>query len=172
MAGARLPSAATTLTWQRGAAFVAQSRNLVVVRWTGVPTGEQLAALARAHRAATACGGDVLLVNEVALLSGPPRVETDARAQMLALIGECRDRTRAVAHVIEIPGVVGLAVRTFLRAIESAAGKGRTRTRTFDRMESAASWLAAVDAGAAWSDDQIFAIWRGLVRGAAPTLAA
>jgi hypothetical protein len=155
---------APTLVWQRDAALVAYARNLVVVRWTGVPRTPQLAALARAHHAAAASGADVLIVNDVADVLGSPQVDRAARAQMLDLVTERRDRTRAVAHVVEVPGPIGVAVRTFLRAIEVAAGNGRASTRTFERLEPAAAWLAAIDPDQGWTEDEIERVWRALVR--------
>lgn len=93
-----------TILHRQGDAFVAVSRNLVVVRWTSIPTGDQLAALAHAHRLATGTGAEVLLVNHVARIARPPSVGGELYTRILELVRACDGPTRAVAHVIEVPG--------------------------------------------------------------------
>lgn len=116
-----------------------------MVRWTGVPTAGQLQALNAAHRAARATGREVLLINDVMQLAGSVRVEAGVHAHMIDLVTEGRAHTRAVAHVVEVPGAFGAAVRTFLRGLERVAGDERTSTRTFERVEGAAAWLSGID---------------------------
>ncbi len=153
-----MSSPAVTVEWRVGDAFVARWRNVVAVRWVGVPGVEQLEALARAHGAASALGARVLLVNDVLRLDGSTKVEPHVHRAMLALIARGRGRTSAVAHVIEVPGPAGSAVRAFLIALEKLSGQGSTRTATFAKPELAARWLSTFDVGA--SGAQLEAAWR------------
>lgn len=166
------PSAGgVTIVWRRGDAFVARSGHLVGVRWTGVPEREQLAALAEAHADARRTGRSVLLVDDVlALRGGATRVDPRTYERMIALVQEARAQTRAVAHVIEVPGLIGAAVRTFLTTLERVAGDGRTATAAFDTPEAAAAWLARVDG--AVSPRGITAAWRAMERAVAAPIAA
>jgi hypothetical protein len=170
MVGSRHDAAPVTV-WRRGEALVAHHGDLVGVRWTGIPTSEQIAALAAAHRAARAAGGDVLVINHVAALVGSVRVDARVHAHVIDLVTEARDSTRAVAHVVGLPGPVGAAVRTFLRALEHTAGNGRTSTRTFELVDPAASWLATLDPSAARAET-IESRWRAMTGAVAPALAA
>ncbi len=159
-----------TVVWRKGGAFVAYHQNLVGVRWTGVPSSEQLAALGEAHDAATARGEGVLLVNDVAQLTGATRIDPGAHAQMRQLVERGRAHTRAVAHVIEVPGPVGGVVRAFLGALERIGGRGGTRTACFDRVDAAATWLSRVNGGV--GDAEIASTWRAMERAVARSLAA
>jgi hypothetical protein len=154
-------SPAVTVEWRVGDAFVARWRNVVAVRWVGVPGVEQLEALARAHASASEAGERVVLFNDVLRLDGSTRVEAHVHRAMLALIARARGRTSAVAHVIEVPGPAGSAVRAFLLALETLSGHGSTRTATFARPELAARWLSTFDVGA--SAAQLEAAWRQMV---------
>lgn len=156
-----------TLVWRRGDAFVAYEGELVGVRWTGVPGSEQLRALADAQAAASAWGHDVLLVNDVLRVTGSTRVEPRVQAEMRRLIERARSSTRAVAHVIEVPGPIGGFVRAFLNALEQVAGAGRTSTRAFARPEEAAAWLSGLGGGAP-SAAQLVSRWRAMIDAAAP----
>lgn len=130
-----------SIHWASGESFVAHDRHVVGVRWTGVPGAAQLAALAEAHRAACAWSRAVVVLNDVYRFQGSSVVDPRAYAQMIALIEQCRSRTRAVAHVVEVPGPIGGAVRGFLRGLERVTGRGDTRIATFDEPWSAASFL-------------------------------
>lgn len=156
----------TTLVWKRDAAFVAVCRNLVAVRWTGVPGREQLVALAHAHRAARERGEDVLLLNDVYCLTGTTRVEGRAYDQMVELVERCRDQTRAVAHVVEIPGAAGAVTRAFLGTLERIAGNGHARTATFETADAGAAWLARVGGA------DIVSRWRAMQGAAETSMAA
>lgn len=135
--------------------------NVLGVRWVGVPGVEQLEALARAHAAASETGARVGLFNDVARLDGSTKVEAHVHRAMLALIARCHGRTSAVAHVIEVPGAAGAAVRAFLVALEHVAPHGSTRTATFARPELAARWLSTFDVGATGA--ALEAAWHAMV---------
>jgi hypothetical protein len=147
--------------WRVGEGFVARWRNVVAVRWIGVPRVEQLEALARAHAAASEAREQVVLLNDVLRLDGSTKVDAHAHRAMLALIARARGRTSAVAHVIEVPGGPGSAVRAFLLALEMLSGHGRTCTATFTRPDLAARWLATFAGGV--SGAQLDAAWRAMV---------
>lgn len=127
--------------WRRGRALVARWGHVVFVRWTGVPTSAQLGALTAAHARASAHGA-VLLVNAISAMEGRPVVDPEIHAAIVALIRACRGRTRAVAHLVEIAGPVGLAVRAFLHSLERLAESPATKVSCFDRIEPLARWLS------------------------------
>ena len=169
-AGANDVSPAVTVVWRRGDAFVAHAGHVVGVRWIGVPTVEQLVALSDAHRAASATGRDVLLVNDVVRLTGSTRVDPRIHERMRRLVEQARDRTAAVAHVIEVPGPAGAIVRAFLTALEQLAGNGRTRTASFESTDDAGRWLTRITPTAPQID--VAWAWREMARAAASSLAA
>ncbi|MFO0683183.1 MAG: hypothetical protein U0234_14090 [Sandaracinus sp.] len=155
--------------WRRGRALVARWGSVVFVRWTGVPTSAQLGALAAAHaRAATL--GPVALVNAISAMEGRPVVEPEIHAAIVGLIRTCRGRTRAVAHLVELGGPVGLAVRAFLGSLERIAESPSTKVASFDRIEPLARWLATgptrIDAAA------LLDAWRAMERSPSAQLAA
>lgn len=152
----------TTVLWRREEAFVAQHGRVVGVRWTGVPRKEQLAALARAHRLARE-HGDVVVINDVRRVDGPTCVDVGIRAEMIALIETCHAQTRAVAHVIEIPGLVGDVVRAFLEMLARIGGRTRTSVAAFEDLDAAARWLHA-EGGDACDAARIRSIWRSMER--------
>lgn len=131
----------TQVIWQRDDALVGVAHDLVVVRWTGVPTSPQLAALGAAHDVASRVTHRVRLLDVIAGLQGPTHVDARLHTEIVALITRCRGRTHAVAHAVEVPGAPGAIVRAFLGALERVAGDGRTRVATFDASERAAAWL-------------------------------
>ena len=151
------------IVWSQGDAFVAWARGVVGVRWTGVPGVAQLEALARAHADASAGGESVVLFNDVLRLDGSTKVEANVHRAMLALIERGRGRTGAVAHVIEVPGTTGAAVRAFLIALEHLSGPSSTRTATFSRPELAARWLATF--GERTPGAYLEAVWNEMARG-------
>jgi hypothetical protein len=161
---------APRIVWQRGGAFVGVEGDLVAVRWTGVPSGEQLAALEQAHARACVGGRGAVLLDVIGSLDAPPRVDHDLHARIVALIERCRGRTRAVAHAVELGGAPGAVVRAFLVALERVAGDGRTRVATFAHAEHAAAWLARArpDLGA----HDAVATWRAMQQGREVSLAA
>jgi hypothetical protein len=157
-----ISSPAVSVVWRDGDAFVARWRNVVGVRWIGVPGVRQLEALARAHDAASEGGERVVLFNDVFRLDGSTRVEPHVHRAMLALIARGRGHTSAVAHVIEVPGPAGPAVRAFLTALEALSGQGSTRTATFARPELAARWLATFEPGTTGA--QLEAAWQAMAQ--------
>lgn len=165
------PAAATIVEWRRGRSLVARQGSVVLVRWTGVPSAAQLAALASAHRRAS-LHGEVVLVDVIASMEGRPVVERAIHDALLGLIRECRGRTCAVAHLVELRGPIGLAVRTFLGSLERVAESPRTKVATFDRIEPLARWLAALPAGAAVDPGALARAWSVLGREPSRQLAA
>lgn len=161
----RSPSpAGPTLVWSAGEAFVAYDHGLVGTRWTGVPGTEQLTALVEAHRAARTLGGEVVVINDILRVTGPTALRPRAYDQMVRLIQECRGSTPAVAHIIEVPGPIGAAVRSFLDGVERVVGTAETRTRTFSEAYGAASWLSSVSGGDTSRADELTASWRAMKR--------
>lgn len=154
-----------TMQWARGEALVAHHEDVVVVRWVGVPSTEQLVALGEAHRAAGERSGDVYVVSVVMRVLGSTSVEPAVYDEMLRLITRRRGCTRAVAHVIEVPSPVGSAVRAFLTTLERIAGTGSTRTATFHDVASAASWIATLR-GDPTRGARFVAAWRAMQQAA------
>lgn len=165
--GRSTSSSAPTLVWAAGDAFVAYDHGLVGTRWTGVPGSEQLTALVDAHRAARTHTGEVLVVNDILRITGPTALRPRAYDQMVRLIEESRGSTRAVAHVVEVPGPIGAAVRAFLDGVERVVGTAETRTRTFSEPDRAASWLSGVSRHGASRAPELTASWRAMQRLAA-----
>lgn len=149
-----------TVTWQKEGALVAIDRNVVVARWTSVPTSDQLDALAATHAwARRTHPRGVGLISSVSEVRGACRVDSKTQAQMMRLIHDCTRSTRAVAHVIEIRGVVGVAVRTFLHMLERLSD-GTTATRAFANIDDASTWLAALLDGERWSAQELAGRYR------------
>lgn len=165
------PAPTLTWWWRRGDALVAQLGSVVVVRWVGVPTVEQLDALADAHDAACRRPEDVVLVDHVLRIEGSVRVEAGLYDRLCRLVETGRARTSAVAHVIEVPGAIGAVVRGFLRGVEHVAGDGRTRTATFDGVDPALAWLLATAPSESRSRE-LSSVRRALSLADAPSLAA
>jgi hypothetical protein len=152
----------TVLFWRRADAFVAQHGRVVGVRWTGIPSKQQLAALAQAHRCARE-HGEVLLINDVLRVEGATHVDLAIRAELLELIRTCHAKTRAVAHVIEVPGLVGNVVRGFLEMLERIGGRTSTSVAAFDGLDAAARWLHRIGGGRPGVED-LRSIWRSMER--------
>jgi hypothetical protein len=97
-------------------------------------------------------------------IARPPSLGGQLHAQIVDLIVQADGPTRAVAHVVEVPGAVGVVIRTFLATLERVAGNGHTRTATFDRATPAIDWLAGVDPTGDLRAEELASAWHAMER--------
>lgn len=130
------------LIYQDPVVRISATGPLLVAVWREVPGMPQMRALIAAndsHRALLA-GGKQAFINIV--LSGTPRFSEEVRAETAHLIRRASSWRCATAHVIQTPGLKGVAIRTFMNTAVMVA-RPTVPTRVFADIGAAARWLPA-----------------------------
>jgi len=153
----------TTVHWASGGSLVGSERNLTIARWDGVPTVDQLRAIGAANDAiATTHPGGGGLLNVV--IGGTPRFDEALRTEAMRLARIEGARGLGAAHVVLVPGLAGMTVRTFFSTL-TLVSQPKSPTRTFDDLDAAASWLAErLSPVVRWSGREILRAWNQLPR--------
>lgn len=149
---------------------LAVSRNLLVVVWYDAPEVQQLRAFHKAGLALATKLGDPPAYFSV-VVAGKPRFTDEVRAELVRIM---RDpvQPRAVAHSIELGGLMGTAVRAFLNTAMLLA-RPRTPQKLFGDRLAAAAWAAQqLSAGReAWTPAEVSEVVGEVVRRSAPVVA-
>ena len=75
------------------------------------------------------------------MASGSPRFSEEARQRTAQITLEAETYSAGVAHVVLLPGLAGLTVRTFLRTVALLSSGTRRPVKTFSELEPAATWV-------------------------------
>jgi hypothetical protein len=131
------------------------TRNLVAFAWSAAPEATHVRSLTRALQAVIGKHGS----NHAALdivLSGAPRFSDEVRSEMVKLIRDPRIQGQGSAHVVEVAGLSGTAVRAFLSTV-LLMGRPAAPHKVFGSLGAGAAWLASVlsKVGQAWTTAEI-----------------
>jgi hypothetical protein len=141
---------------------LASLEQLFIAIWSKAPTMEQMRALDQAileHQKGLA-GRKQVLISAV-IDGGMPSFNDEVRSEAGAMARRNAAGRAAVAHVILLPGLQGLTVRTFTSTV-NLLGRPSVPTKTFDKLESAAEWLLKyLDAG--WTKERILSVWESVL---------
>ena len=144
---------------------IATARNLTVLVWTDAPNEMQMR---RYHEVGVTQGEKwkrkYTLLNTI--LRGTPRFSEGVRAEAVAMTKDKRLSGLGVAHLVEAPGLAGVATRAFLSTVALVARTSRTPVRVFGDPERALAWvleqLARGDE--AWTLPQVQGVYDEVVR--------
>jgi hypothetical protein len=126
-------------------------KNLLVFAWFGPPEVVHVRALGRELQAlSTRYRGEIAALD--LLVSGTPSFKDEARDELVRLLRDPRKEGRGAAHVVEVGGLAGAAVRAFLSTVLLLARPARPN-KVFADITPAATWLLPHlwRAGEAWS---------------------
>jgi len=143
---------------EHGTLRLVSERNLVIAAWRDAPTLPQLHAVERAGRGAGPRHGKAALVNLI--LSGTPNFSPEVLAEVARMNGVNDLYTLGAAHVIVVPGLIGIAVRAFL-STTMLLQKPHAPTRIFGEVAPAIPWLVGLLQGAdeRWTAAQVSAVF-------------
>jgi hypothetical protein len=130
------------ITWhhQEPLFRVGNARNLTIAVWFDAPTVARLQRMhevVRTQRQSYPAGVGFLNL----IVDGTPLFSPEARAEAAKITADAAPCDVATAHVVALPGMRGVATRTFLSTI-FLIGRPKTPTKVFDALGSAAPWLA------------------------------
>ena len=141
----------------RDPTFVVCARGpLLATLWWDAPTMPQMMAFERHAAAHTKSSGGATALAQF-VVDGIPRFANDVRRQAEHLTREYFDV--GIAHVIEMEGLKGAAVRAFLSSLILISRDSKP-VKVFSKAEDAATWIAtqlrAVDAS--WTTEDVIAV--------------
>lgn len=167
MSSAR-PTPGPRLTWEvpheDATLRVAVARNLAVLVWTDAPNEMQMR---RYHQIAVDVSDRYqrryALLNVV--LRGTARFSEGVRTEAMAMTRDRRLSGLGVAHLVEAPGLGGVATRAFLATVALVARSARTPIKVFSEPLPAVAFLhERLAAGPeTWTPELLRAAYDGVV---------
>jgi hypothetical protein len=147
--------AQTDIVHDDGTLRVGVTRNLVTFAWHAAPDVAHVKSLSRALSAAATKHGQRFAALDIAV-SGAPRFSDEMRAELVKVLKDPKLQGVGTAHVVDIPGLAGTAVRTFLSTVLLVARPAAPH-KVFGKLSEGASWLAPLlsKEGQPWTPAEI-----------------
>jgi hypothetical protein len=152
--------AQTDIVHDDSALRIGVTRNLVVSVWTAAPDAAHVKSLSRALSAVSSKNGGRYGFMSL-VISGTPRFSDAMREEMVKLLKEPKLQAVGNAHIVNVPGLAGTAVRTFLSTVLLLA-RPPAPHKVFATPAEGAAWLAPLLAkeskdGQPWTATEIVA---------------
>ena len=143
---------------------IAVHRNLLLIAFCDAPSAEQIRECGRVARSlARKHPGGIGLLNLV--LSGKPNFTNEMREEAVKLNRDPSLFRLAIADVVLIPGLVGVAARSFLSTVTLLSRSANPRS-AFGNLEDTDAWLVprlAGGGGERWARGDIVAVSQPIV---------
>jgi hypothetical protein len=142
---------------------ISAHRNLLIVAFSDAPAAEHLRECGRIARVLTRkYPGGIGLLDLV--LSGTPRFSNEMRDEAVKLSRDPALFRQGVADVVLIPGLIGVATRSFLSTVSLLSRSPNPRS-AFGTLEAADAWLVPrlSDAGERWTKGDLVAVTQPIV---------
>jgi hypothetical protein len=132
--------AQTDIVHDDGTLRVGVTKNLVTFAWTAAPDVAHVKSLSRNLHTVAGKHGQRFATMNVAV-SGAPRFSDEMRAELVKLLKDPKIQGVGSAYVVDLPGLAGTAVRTFLSTVLLVARPGAPH-KVFGKLAEGAAWLA------------------------------
>jgi hypothetical protein len=152
--------AQTDIVHDDAALRIGVTRNFVAFAWLAAPDAAHVKSLSRAVQVVASRHSNRFAAMSI-VVSGTPLFSDEMRAEMVKFLKDPKLQGLGNAHVVDVAGLAGTAVRTFLSTVLLVARPGAPH-KVFAKLPEGASWLAPLLSkdskdGQSWSPADILA---------------
>lgn len=141
-------------TWHEDARVrIVSDGELLIAVWTNAPLGEQMRALGAAQLGHHDQLGALKQIFVNLVIDGTPEFSDEVRKSAVELSRRGETWETITAHIIMIPGLRGIAVRSFVSTFVLLA-RAWERTSVFGDVQAAAKWIAKKH-GSRWTEQRV-----------------